>query len=78
MCFKDGGMRKERIQECVCFGIRASTGEPSQLRDTLDILSRFTHPSNCLSAGRISVCVFEISALLCVPSPAYGVCFCCL
>lgn len=38
--------RDERTHECVCFGIRASTVEPPQMGDTVDVLSRFTTQSS--------------------------------
>lgn len=52
--FRDNetGGREDR-KECACSGIRASTGEPPQMGDTLDILSAFTtHSSNCLFTSR--------------------------
>lgn len=62
----DSGGRKERTQELVCFGIRASTGESPQMRDALDILSRFTLSSHCVSAGMVSVTLCDTCISVCL------------
>lgn len=66
--------REERTQECVCFGIQASTGETPQMGDTLDILFCFT--THCLFTSRYVQCVYicAISAFLGVLVSAYYVC----
>lgn len=59
--------RKERTHKCVCLGIRASTGDPPQMGDTLDILSHFTtHSSNCLFTSRyVRVCLCDVCISVC-------------
>lgn len=63
--------REERTRECLFFGIRASTGEPQWMGDTLDILSCFTtHSSDCFFTSwyvwSVWVCDICISVCPCL------------
>lgn len=75
-CFRENETveREERTRECVCFGIRASTGETPQMGDTLDI--RFCFTTHCLFTRRYvqRVCICAVAAFPGVLVSAYYVC----